>query len=141
MDSPCLPPGSVTTPGADRALFDGQDLAVRVRRQRAYGGPPDAARRNPRNAGGLHGQARRLQRGRLEAKTGRGPPPQRRARGRPNPAGPEAVRRRLAAGATARVGRSPLWTPISSLGRSSAPEGRWVSGSEERRVGEEGRAR
>src|SRR5205823_14167249 len=120
IDSPCLPPGTVTTPRADLALFDGQDLADRVRRQRACGGPPEAARRNPRNAGGLHGQTGRLQRRCLEAKTGRRPPPQRRARGRSDPAGPQAVRRRLAADAPARVVRSPLWTPISSLGRSSA---------------------
>src|SRR5207247_10409402 len=74
-----------------------------------------------------HGQTGRLQRRCLEAKTGRRPPPQRRARGRSDPAGPQAVRRRLAADAPARVVRSPLWTLISSLGRSSELEGCWAS--------------
>src|SRR2546426_3595061 len=103
MDAARVSAGSPAPPRAGHAVLDGQDLAVRVRRERARGAIPDAAGRHPRLPGGLHGRTPRLQRGRLEAETGPGPLAERRTPRSRNPSELEAVRRGPEADAPPRV--------------------------------------
>src|SRR5207245_8205994 len=109
MDAARVPAGSPAPPRARHPVLDGQDLAVRVRRERARGAVPHAARRHPRLPGGLHGRTPRLQRGRLEAETGPGPLAQRRTPGSRHPSESEAVRRGPEEDAPPRV-RSSIMT-------------------------------
>src|SRR2546425_5475303 len=103
VDAPRMPAGPRAAPRPDRAVLDGQDLAVRVRRERACGALPDAAGRNPRLARRLHGRPRRVQRGRLETEARPGSLAERRVRGRRGPCEFEAVRGRPPSDAPARV--------------------------------------
>src|SRR5256885_9709065 len=47
VDAPRMPAGPRAAPRPGRAVLDGQDLAVRVRRERAYATLPPASGRDP----------------------------------------------------------------------------------------------
>src|SRR2546428_9791365 len=64
VDAPRMPAGPRAAPRPDRAVLDGQDLAVRVRRERACGAPPGAHGPDPPLLGGAHRTNRYPQRGR-----------------------------------------------------------------------------
>src|SRR2546425_13332259 len=72
VDAPRMPAGPRAAPLPGRAVLDGQDLAVRVRRERARGALPLASGRNPGLARRFHGGPRRVQRGHLETEAGPG---------------------------------------------------------------------
>src|SRR3989442_6479000 len=91
MDAPRVPAGPRAAPRPGRAVLDGQDLAVRVRRERARGALPLASGRDPGLACGFHGRPRRVQRGRLETEAGPGSLAERRVRGRRGPSELETV--------------------------------------------------
>src|SRR2546422_592602 len=103
MDAARMSPGSPAPPRARHPVLDGQDLAVRVRWERARGALSPAAGRHPRLAGGLHGRTPRLQRGRLEEETGPRLVAERRAPWGRNPPESEAVRRGPPTNAPSRV--------------------------------------
>src|SRR5256712_12387778 len=54
VDAPRVPAGPRAAPRPGRAVLDGQDLAVRVRRGRAFGGRPPSSGRGPRPSRGVH---------------------------------------------------------------------------------------
>src|SRR2546428_96270 len=103
VDAPRLPAGPRAAPRPSRTVLDGQDLAVRVRRERACGALPLASGRDPGLARGFHGRPRRVQRGRLETEAGPGPLAERRVRGRRGPCEFETVRGGPPSDAPARV--------------------------------------
>src|SRR2546425_8259034 len=92
VDAPRVPAGPRAAPRPGRAVLDGQDLAVRVRRERACGALPPASGRDPGLARRLHGRPRRVQRGHLETEAGPGSLAERRVRGRRGPCEFETVR-------------------------------------------------
>src|SRR5437879_10124358 len=105
VDAPRVPAGPRAAPRPGRPVLDGQDLAVRVRRERACGALPPASGRDPGLARRLHGRPRRVQRGHLETEAGPASLAERRVRGRRGPCEFEAVRGRPPSDAPARVMR------------------------------------
>src|SRR2546428_12260931 len=114
VDAPRMPAGPRAAPGPGRAVLDGQDLAVRVRRERACGALPPASGRDPGLARRLHGRPRRVQRGHLETEAGPGSLAERRVRGRRGPCEFETVRGGPPSDAPARrMRRALLLAPIA----------------------------
>src|SRR3989442_15028004 len=66
VDAPRMPAGPRAAPRPDRAVLDGQDLAVRLRRGRPWGALPEAPGRNPRPPPPPSARPPRVHRGRLE---------------------------------------------------------------------------
>src|SRR2546428_11604846 len=63
VDAPRMPPRPRAAPRPGRAVLDGEDLAVRVRRERGLGGLSPAPGRGPGLAGGVFWRARWRRRG------------------------------------------------------------------------------
>src|SRR5256712_5484308 len=73
VDAPRVPAGPRAAPRPGRAVLDGQDLAVRVRRERACGALPLASGTDSGLPRGVYRRPRRRQRGRLGTEAGPGP--------------------------------------------------------------------